>query len=175
MKITIIDFEAAGLQSYPIELGWATVDLDAGNITAESFLIRPTQDWLENWEWDPEAERIHGISPEQLDREGIDVLDAVARASGALSAGTIYSDAPSYEAFWMGVLFEAGNSNRLRQPIDIQNVANAFNHFPFDPGALRRRLMIREKVDPVHRAKGDAMAWAQIMLDVASTREQRQG
>lgn len=59
---TFIDVEASGLDmtnSYPIEITW--VDSLSN---ADSFRIRPTHDWVY---WDPNAERIHGLSPAELE------------------------------------------------------------------------------------------------------------
>ena len=168
MIITVIDFEAAGTESYPIEFGWAEAHLETGEIRSDSFLIRPTNEWLENWPWEEEAEQLHRISQVQLGKEGIDVMDAVERVSTELAGRTLYSDAPGYETRWMQRLYEAGNTRRLRQPVDIQNVANAFNLFPFDAQLLREKLMEHqaEERKREHRAREDSMEWAKMILSV---------
>ena len=52
----IIDLEASGFGrgSYPIEVG-----LCLGDSSSHCFLVRPEEDWQH---WDPEAEKVHGIS-----------------------------------------------------------------------------------------------------------------
>jgi hypothetical protein len=62
-----IDFEASSLNkdSYPVEVAWVFED---GR--SRSFLIRPAPGWTD---WSAEAEAIHGISRDQLDRDGVEV------------------------------------------------------------------------------------------------------
>ena len=65
MLPTFIDVEASGLgnTSYPIEVAWNDAE---GLIT--NHLVKPEPQWTS---WDPEAERIHGITKEQLEKDGI--------------------------------------------------------------------------------------------------------
>ena len=69
MTLIALDFEASCLprhgRSYPIEIGIAD---EHGLI--RSWLIRPPDAWA-GWGWTQEAERLHGISKEQLARDGL--------------------------------------------------------------------------------------------------------
>ncbi len=73
-RITFLDFESSSLSesSYPIEVGWVTHN--NGVDTPHSLLIKPADDWQN---WNPDAEKIHGISREQLLRDGIPIIDVM--------------------------------------------------------------------------------------------------
>ncbi len=95
----VIDLEASGLSpdGYPIEVG---VVLGSG----ESFdaLIKPLPHWQD---WDEYAQEIHGITREQLEREGMHPR-AVCEKLNALCYGkTLYSDCWVYDHRWLHKLF----------------------------------------------------------------------
>jgi DNA polymerase III epsilon subunit-like protein len=102
-NIVFIDVEASGLHrtSYPIEVGWAFLDL-----SSDGFLIRPAADWSE-WDWSVQSERIHGIRREECVRHGLDVWDATRRLNAEFAGKTLLSDAPGFDARWLAVLFDA--------------------------------------------------------------------
>ncbi|PEQ12182.1 hypothetical protein B2G71_13685 [Novosphingobium sp. PC22D] len=100
----LIDFEASCLPedgaSYPIEVALALVDG-----TSRTWLIRPSEKWR-FWTWSEEAERLHGISREMLEREGSppeQVLREMAETAGCC---TVYADA-DLDAYWLEVLADA--------------------------------------------------------------------
>src|SRR5690348_5910657 len=97
-----VDCEASGLgpASYPIEAGWAFVGA-AGEIVKEAHLIAPTAEWLGSAGWNPDAEKIHGISREQLAAEGAHPLDVARAMNAALDGRTVHSDAPELDWFWL--------------------------------------------------------------------------
>lgn len=102
-SIAFIDFEASGLigASWPVEVGWAFVEGDPF-----SLLIRPDPAWPMS-AWDPAAERLHGISLDRLEREGVEASRASAAIADALGGCAVYSDAPDWDAYWMMRLFAA--------------------------------------------------------------------
>jgi len=67
---SFLDFEASLLSkhSYPIEIIWVF------EWRSRTFLIKPAPGWTD---WSAEAEAIHGISPEFLQREGAGIADIV--------------------------------------------------------------------------------------------------
>lgn len=101
--ITFTDIEASGLHdgSFPIEIGWAGLDL-----VPHHFLIKPHSTWTFDL-WNSAAEQIHGISWEQLQDEGIDPKEAADRIIEAFRGQYLVSDSPFYEAKWFLRLFEA--------------------------------------------------------------------
>lgn len=115
-----IDIEASGLHpdSYPIEIAWVMADGQT-----ESYLIDPSP--ITRWtHWDPNAERLHGISRTKLFSYGDHPLAVAIRMSEVLRAQTLYSDAPSYDAFWLKVLWDAAevlNGSELMGPAGVRN------------------------------------------------------
>jgi hypothetical protein len=102
-RIIFLDLEASGLHrtSYPIEVGWAFLDL-----SAEGFLLRPAPEWT-GWDWSFEPEKIHGISRAECLRSGIDVRDAAMRLNEALSGAQLHCDSPGLDGDWLRKLFGA--------------------------------------------------------------------
>lgn len=105
-RLLFIDIEASGLHkgSYPIEIGWSDIDLNAG-----SFLIAPQADWTEA-DWDPMAESIHGISRSVCEKEGLPAGRAAAVLADLLSGRHPVSDAPSFDGYWLKRLLDAAGS-----------------------------------------------------------------
>lgn len=98
-----LDFEASSLAegSYPIEIAWG----DMSGVH-ESHLISPTE--IKEWtDWSIISETVHGISKHQLHREGRSPKWVCERVCEALDGRVVYSDAPSYDGFWLSRLFEA--------------------------------------------------------------------
>ena len=100
-----IDIEASGLgnTSYPIEIAWND---PTGKVTRR--LIKPADGWRS---WDFAAERIHGISKEEIEKDGVLVGDLCNLIREDLRGVRVYSDAPKLEKFWLDRLFQAGEKN----------------------------------------------------------------
>jgi hypothetical protein len=94
-----IDLEASGLgqDSYPIAVAWS---LPSGNI--HRFLIRPDARWQH---WDDEAEQIHGIDRDRLQRNGWETSYVRQRLHEDLADRTVYSDAARFDELWLERLF----------------------------------------------------------------------
>ncbi len=104
-NINIIDIEASGLEweSYPIEVA---VRVDG---RLHNWLIKPLPQWTH---WCETAEGLHGISREQLAREGEEPR-AVAEALNSLLVPTntlVYSDAARWDSDWLHTLYDAVQS-----------------------------------------------------------------
>jgi hypothetical protein len=101
-----LDFEASSLgrDSYPIEVGWAAEDG-----SSEAHLIKPAPPWTD---WDPAAEAVHGLTREQLRREGEPHEEVARRALDALGAHELFVSAPSWDGKWMSVLLRAAGLPR---------------------------------------------------------------
>jgi hypothetical protein len=106
---SFLDFEASSLSrdSYPIEVAWSYAD---GSI--ENHLISP--ETIVAWtEWDPEAERVHGIRRKDLLRSGETPSLVCARMNQELAGKTVYTDAPSFDGMWLSKLFAACDATPL--------------------------------------------------------------
>ncbi|HXG68392.1 MAG TPA: hypothetical protein VNO70_25075 [Blastocatellia bacterium] len=100
---TFLDFEASSLSSasYPIEVAW---NLEDGSI--EDYLISPQH--VQTWtDWDPEAEKVHGISREELLLHGKPPSFICARMNQQLTGKVVYTDAPLFDGAWLSRLFSA--------------------------------------------------------------------
>ncbi len=114
--IVFVDFEASSLskQSFPLEVGWVFED---GR--SMSFLIHPAPDWTD---WSDEAEAIHGISLEKLQRDGASV-ETVARTMVETLAGhELFASAPSWDGKWLSALLRSAgfprHALRLRKSVE---------------------------------------------------------
>lgn len=104
--LVFLDFEASSLgrHSYPIEVGW--VFEDGG---CESHLIRPAPGWTD---WDPAAERIHGLSRARIEADGEPVEAVAGRMVEVLGGHDLLASAPSWDGKWMSVLLRAAGLPR---------------------------------------------------------------
>lgn len=146
-NIAFIDLEASGLdaRSWPIEVGWGMPD---GEPTA--FLIRPDETW-ERDVWMPEAQALHKISMDQLDREGVAAQTVCAQLNEALGGHVVYSDAPDWDGFWLYRLFLAAD---IRQQFTLSDFRGAF----IDLGVELTPALIAEasrETPHLHRAADD--------------------
>lgn len=153
-----MDFEASGLQGFPIEIGWAIVHPDR-RITVESHLIH-CEGWMDEIErWDPKAEAVHGIARRTLIDSGKDPLTVARRTNEALAGQTVMVDSP-YDAMWCVELFtEAG----IGGAFIFTDVSAAFAGPEIDQHAYEFALQLINKVKPkTHRAGEDAEHWATL-------------
>lgn len=101
-----IDIEASGFYGWPIELGWCEI----GSDKPRSMLIRPEMHddaWSLDY-WDPRAQEVHGISLEQLMRDGYPARVVAAQFSLEIGPDPIlYSDSVIHDQRWLDILFLA--------------------------------------------------------------------
>lgn len=97
----VIDIEASGFGrgSYPIEIGFVR-----GDGRAFCTLVRPPAHWTH---WDGEAERLHGLTRELLQKHGRPVDEVAARLNQELAGETVYTDGWAHDFTWLATLFEA--------------------------------------------------------------------
>lgn len=148
-RLAFIDFEASGLgaRSWPIEVGWAFED-GAG----ESLLVSPAPDWSMD-DWDPRAEKLHGISLKMLSDLGVSAETACDRLASTLADCAVYSDAPDWDAFWMMRLFDAAGR---KCPIRIREFSTLMT--PMTPEKKADLLSRADRQAPRrHRAGEDAL------------------
>ncbi|HNR75822.1 MAG TPA: hypothetical protein PKM48_01740 [Parvularculaceae bacterium] len=148
-RLAFIDFEASGLgaRSWPIEVGWAFED-GAG----ESFLVSPAPEWSLD-DWDPRAEKLHGVSLKMLSDLGVSAETACDRVSAALAGCAVYSDAPDWDSFWMMRLFDAA---ARKSAIRIRDFSTLMA--PLAPEKKAQLLSQADRQAPRrHRAGEDAL------------------
>ncbi len=158
--LVFLDFEASSLSklSYPVEVAWVFED---GR--SRSFLIRPAPDWTD---WSSEAEAIHGISRELLEKEGVAVSLIAEEMVETLLDHDLYASAPSWDGKWLSALLRA--AGHPRHVLRLQKSDEAFV-------AVARAILGRsiseeemlplvneviertEPASPAHRALPDAL------------------
>lgn len=144
---TILDVEASGFGagSYPLEIGLVLPDG-----TPHCFLVMPARDWKN---WDPEAERVHGISREVVENHGRPVEEIAWRLNGLLYGQIVYSDAWSFDMSWVGKLFDKVNMPQTFQVAALTELLSESQRRVWDDTrrSVEQDLKLRR-----HRASGDA-------------------
>jgi len=150
-----IDVEASGFGrgSYPIEIGLAFPDQQV-----EALLILPAPDWTH---WDPEAEAVHGISREQLQREGRPIVEVAALLNARLAGNRVFSDAWSFDTSWVGRLFDAAG---FSQHFRIDTIRSLLTEEQVRVWQDARVQVEAEAGETRHRAAVDARLLQQTIL-----------
>ncbi|MBF0267834.1 MAG: hypothetical protein HQL44_04520 [Alphaproteobacteria bacterium] len=170
-----IDFEASSFDGYPVEVGWAVAEPETGLITTEGYIIRPTQEWLDDAaRWDLSAQKIHGLSQQELIHHGESVKVVADRLEKALGGHLeVYSDNVAYDGFWMNQLATAAGYNNGLDIYLLQVEASLLapdrkwnSHFHADQKKfLDLAAFEAQKLSaPNHRASADAAFWAASYL-----------
>lgn len=155
-----VDLEASALIfGFPIEVGWAHVR--EGDVVSEGHLVRPADSWLADhtrWAW--QSELVHRIPLRDCLSYGIPCADLAVTLNRVLGpVKEVFSDAPSYDQAWMGLLFEEAG---VPQAFVIRDVALAFSGPDTDETlfqTLERQFHFRPRP---HRAAADAAQWAHL-------------
>lgn len=117
----IIDFEASSLRksSHPIEVAWGTSKQDI-----QSFLLNP--DYMEGWtDWSPKSFAFHGITQQQLRREGVDPRKVARKMFDELAGQEVYSDETRYDNRWKNrLLADSGFDPSLIRILDLNQYLN---------------------------------------------------
>lgn len=159
-----VDLEASGLHptAYPIEVGWASLDLKP-----QSFLINPHLTWPPD-DWSYESERIHRITQADLDIKGLSVNDAVARLNEAWAGKILFSDAPELDGRWLAMLYRAaGSSPKFPFPLmngwELIRSALRERHIPTDLATMEEyEKAVDARFPRPHRAGPDALHLAAL-------------
>ncbi len=110
---TVLDIEASGLgrDSYPIEIGYVLPD---GGCYCT--LVRPEAAWTH---WDDEAQRLHGITRDNVLQHGRPALEIARHLNQVLRGQTVYTDGWANDYSWIGTLFDAAD---LSPSFHIENL-----------------------------------------------------
>ena len=171
------DCEASCLGGLPIEIGWAFVDPSSGEIESEAHLIKPPPHWDLKSLWDPDAEKLHGISLRQLSREGRSPGEIAARMNKVLAGRTLFADSPVDDERWLQLLFAAAaadptfSTSPLKAQVEIASLAITVG---LDKDGYRAAKAEVALVSPKrHRAEADARYLAALWLRIQRGREPR--
>lgn len=153
----IIDLEASGFGrgSYPIEVGFALEDRQI-----HSFLIKPVPGWTH---WSDEAEKIHGISRQQLEDDGLSPREIALKMNELLRGKTLYSDAWSFDSSWIGRLFDEAE---LVQRFRIETVNKLLSQQQMEAWHDTKKDLWQEMDIGRHRAANDVRVLQETFLRV---------
>jgi hypothetical protein len=138
------------LDSFPIEVGVAIATDCFAPIVSWSALIAPVPDWDLASLWDPDAERIHGISQLSL-RQGKVPAEVMRTLNQLVAAGTpVWCDGGHYDVHWLGTLGQAAG---VRHIFELRDIGTALSN---DAEARNRYLEALNRSKAPHRAGPDA-------------------
>lgn len=150
--LAVIDFEASALtrESFPIEVGIAIAVNPSASIMTWSSLVAPAPRWDLASQWDPDAERIHGISRWSL-RQGKAPRETMLMLNDLLgSVQHIWCDGGHYDVRWLNVLAEAAG---VYPVVELRDIGTALR--AHDEVSARYREALEQSRAP-HRAGPDA-------------------
>jgi hypothetical protein len=171
------DCEASCIGGLPIEIGWAFIDTFTGEIHSESHLVRPPLHWDMQPVWDPDAEKLHGISLEQLLAHGRPPFEVARRMNEILAGRELFSDAPADDERWLRIIFdEAGPDPAFtirRTHADVL-IAQLAMKLGWDSASYEAAKAVADRISPrTHRAEADArhlaVLWRMISKGNRST------
>jgi hypothetical protein len=147
----LIDFEASCLpdygRSYPIEVAVARIDG-----TSRTWLIRPIAAWR-YWDWAPEAEALHGISPELIEHEGVSPQQVLAEMAAFVADCPVYADA-DLDAYWLEVLAHGAGE---KAPFPVHYLGEYLVEAGYTrPQVVAALAAARERLPVEHVARDDA-------------------
>lgn len=146
-NIATLDIEASGIhpESYPIEIG---VILPNGD--AYCNLIKPASTWTY---WDDDAEKIHGISQDELIQYGKEVLEVARELNHFLKDITVYSDCWLLDQPWLTTLFQQTSNEPTFKLMDIMYIMaeNRYEQLTAAKSEAASHLQLKR-----HRATNDA-------------------
>lgn len=164
-QIFCLDIEASSLKpaSYPIEVAVTNI----ATAETQSWLIRPTIEWLKSGHWSAEAQAVHGLSKSDLIKNGLPVRQVARELSARVSGADILSDEPKYDQDWLNKLFLAANKPKISPVLaDFHVYAQALAGRQHDEAskALWSATAAARQIFPQrHRAEPDARRNAEIL------------
>lgn len=146
-----IDFEASSLQNgYPIEVGICRWQSPEHPLEGWGSLIRPTTDWLADFEWNAQSAAVHGIGVVELS-EGITPTEAIMLLNALLEGHAAYCDGGPFDLGWARTLAAA---SEIRPQIRIGDWDLLAGRL--DLASYQRMVYWLDRSSIRHRARADA-------------------
>jgi len=169
------DCEASCIGGLPIEIGWAFIDPSTGEIRSEGHLVKPPAHWDMKPLWDPDAEKLHGISMRQLMTQGQTSLVIASRMNDCLAGREFFSDSPVDDERWLRLIFAEAELAptfaiaKLNAKVLITERAAKLG---WDEPCLEAAMAEADRIAPkCHRAEPDARHLA-VLWDIISWRQE---
>lgn len=157
MDYVTIDFEASCLprhgRSFPIEVG-----ISSARRTV-SWLIRPDVSWAD-WDWSEEAKRLHGITPQRLERDGLPARLVLEELLAEIDGRAVIADS-SLDSQWWNLLADAAGAN---SPSPILHVGQILDRFESRPDEIVQAQRHADWCSPNRHRAGDDAKWLRILL-----------
>ena len=130
---------------------------------SEIHLVKPPLHWDMQPVWDPDAEKLHGISLEQLHAQGRPPFEVARRMNEVLAGRELISDGPADDERWLRIVFgEAGLHPAFtirRTDADVLTSQLAAE-LGWDSASYEVAKSEAEHISPgTHRAEADARHW----------------
>lgn len=160
-NFAILDFEASSLsrESWPIEVGLSWIE--SGSVETWSSLIRPDPAW-DLGDWSPQSAEVHGIPLSDLD-EAPSATEVAEAFLNVVGRRILASDAPEFEARWLGRLIRAAGRTEVPSIEDFDGLSFAM----FEGYALDILYETVERRPAPHRAGPDTARLARGWLKAA--------
>lgn len=158
MSIIAIDFEASCLprhgRSFPIEVGVSCY------LWTRSWIIRPHRDWA-GWDWTPEAESLHGLTRERIEREGWPAERVLEELTIVVGRSRVVADS-LIDQYWLDTLAQAAD---MPSPFTIDHVALVMDEAGAGQQTIAGAVAKADARHPTrHRAADDAR-WLSAVVD----------
>ncbi|MFT3966811.1 MAG: hypothetical protein QM690_13115 [Sphingobium sp.] len=158
MNIVAIDFEASCLprhgRSFPIEVG-----IYDGSVP-KSWLILPHGDWR-GWNWEPEAEALHGIAYETLLTHGLPAPLVMKELAGAVAGRRLVADS-GIDQYWLDMLASAAGYG---EPPVIDHVALILDEWQVSADQVAASRAVADRLQPLRHRAGHDAHWLGLVLD----------
>lgn len=154
---TILDLEASGFGrgSYPIEIGFVQ-----GQGVPFCSLIQPAPDWDH---WDEQAQALHGISRELLQRHGRPREWVAQELNSRLCGQTVYSDSWAYDYSWLARLYDSVGMQPRFKLDDLRRLLSEDEALRF--GDVKQQIRSEVQLKR-HRASADAKLLQMTLMRV---------
>jgi hypothetical protein len=161
--LVVLDVEASGLPpgTFPIEVGITYVETGE----TRTWLIRPTAEWR-SWRWDPEAEKIHGISREYLEQNGTDTSQVYSGLLAAIASHEVLTDSRTDDTWLLALARSCGEQDVGFRTWSVWNIVELLAEC--DEETIVSTMDAAEKAFPVrNRAGPDSAHWAHVIRSLA--------
>ena len=146
-----IDFEASSLDNgYPIEVGVCRWRSPEHPMEGWSSLIRPTPEWLADFEWNAQSAAVHGIDALELS-EGLTPTEVIISLNGLLEGHAAFCDGGPFDLGWARTLAAASEVQPKIKIGDWDMLSGRL-----DPTSYERMVRWLDRSSIQHRARDDA-------------------
>ena len=131
---------------------------------AESHLVKPPLHWDIQPVWDPDAEKLHGISMQQLLAHERPPFEVAGRMSEVLAGREVFSDAPADDERWLRIIFDEAGLDpafTIRRTYADVLTSQLAAKLGWDSASYEAAKSEADRNSPrAHRAETDARHWA---------------